>query len=351
MTTLTFDTLFKGLRKGEIPSVIYLHGGEDVLKDEAIAEVLARALDPSLRDFNLDQRSAGSLTPEDAETICNTLPMMADRRVVIIRDVESWNKRAKAKTTVLKYLERPAPETILILVQGAADGEADSDLAAKSTSVAATPLPPERAKRWLLLQAGRLGVELEDRAAEHMVRVADGSLVTLRSELDKLAGLADNRALTVERVSEFLGIRHGETQYDWRDAVLEGHTATAVTMLPGILAQSGVTGVGLVSLLGTSIVGVALARSLSDRGASGRALAPAVKSSLFKARPARVSYDAAAVQWSRLAPAWTRAQLETALRALLKADERLKSTSVADEGAVLFDLVMELSAPWQPAAR
>jgi hypothetical protein len=79
-------------------------------------------------------------------------------------------------------------------------------------------------------------------------------------------------------------------------------------------------------------------------------LVQAVKTSLFRARPARLSYEAAASQWSRLAPSWTKPRVELGLRALLVADERLKSTTVADEGAIVFDLVMELSVPWQVAA-
>jgi DNA polymerase-3 subunit delta len=350
MPTQSFDTFFKALRKGEIPPVIYLHGPEDVLKEEAITAILDQVLEPSLRDFNFDQRSAATLDPEEAETSCNTLPMMADRRVVVIRDVETWNKRAKAKGIVLKYLDRPASETVLVLVQGGAEEEVDSDLAAKSVSVSAAPLPPDRAKKWLLLHASRVGLEIEDRAADHMVRVTDGSLAALRSELDKLAGLAGSAPLSVARVSEFLGVRHGETQYDWRDAVLNGETAAAAAILPRLLAQSGVTGVSLTSLLGTSMAGLGLARGYFDRGQKGPALAQAIKGSLFRARPPRVSYDAAAAQWSRLAPAWPRRRVERGLRALLLADERLKSTTVANEAAILFDLIMELTVPWQAAA-
>lgn len=345
-----FDQLFKGLRKGEIPNALYLHGPEDVLKEEAVAEIVTRALDPSLKDFNFDQRSAASLTPEDAETLCQTLPMMSDRRVVVIRDVETWNKRAKAKSTVLRFLERPAPETILVLVQGPGEEGVDAELAAKTVSVAAEGLAPERAKRWLLLHAERLGVKIEEDAAEHMVKVTDGSLSELRSELDKLAGLDPSERLTLARVSEFLGVRHGETQYDWRDLVLESKAGEAAEILPHLLAQSGVTGVSLVTLLGTNLVGVGLARALSDRGTKGPALVQAVKAVLFRTRPPRLSYDAAAVQWSRWANEWPRTRLERGLAALRRADERLKNTTVSDERSILFDLVMELALPWQRAA-
>ncbi len=350
MPALTFDALYKSIRKGEIPGAIYLHGPEDVLKDELIAEITGRVLDPGTRDFNLDIRSAATLDPDAVEALCGTVPMMAERRVVVIRDVEAWNKRARAKAAVLSFLARPAPETVLILVQGGSDPDADPDLAARTTHAASQPLNLERAKKWLLIHAARLSVELEDDAANHLVRVTDGDLSALRTELDKLSGLAGSEALTIDRVASLLGVRHGETQYDWRDAVLEGQPGRAAGLLPHVLGQTGVSGVSLVTLLGTSLIGVGLARAHYDRGTRGGSLVQAVKGSLFRARPQRVSYDAAAAQWARLAPAWPARRIEKSLERALEADERLKNTAVSDERAILFDLVMELSLPWQAAA-
>ena len=351
MPKLTFDAFYKALRKGEIPNAIYLYGIEDVLKEEAVSEIIARTLEPSLKDFNFDHRSATDLDPEQAETLCQSLPVMTDRRVAIIRDVEAWNKRAKAKATVLKYLERPAAETILILIQGSGEPEIDDDLAGRTVAVAVEPLTEDRALRWLLLQAERHGVAIEEPAAQHMVRATGGGLSALRSELDKLVGLGGKDPLTLERVSEFIGIRHGETAADWRDALLKGEAARAVTILPNLLAQPGVSGVSLVTLVGTSVVGIGLARSLYDRGSRGGMLAAAIKQTLFRARPStRMSYDEAAAEWSRLAPSWSERRIETALGCLRRADERCKSTTVSDEQAILFDLVMELTLPWQVAA-
>src|SRR5438046_8787451 len=110
MPAVPFDTFFKALRRGEVPPALYFHGEEDVLKEEAVRELLDRVLDPGLRDFNLDQRSAAELDAEGVETVCHTLPMMADRRVVIVRDVAAWSRRAKAKGEMHRDLEKPAPE-------------------------------------------------------------------------------------------------------------------------------------------------------------------------------------------------------------------------------------------------
>ena len=87
----------KLLKSGALAPCYYFHGPVDLLKDEALAGLLERSLDPSMRDLNYDQRSATQLAPDDIEALCNTLPMMSERRVVVVRDVEAWGRKAKAK--------------------------------------------------------------------------------------------------------------------------------------------------------------------------------------------------------------------------------------------------------------
>src|SRR3989442_1377923 len=69
MGALTFDALLRSLKQGAPDPVYYLHGDEDVLKDEAIRALVERAVDPAARDFNVDQRSAADLDPEAFHTL------------------------------------------------------------------------------------------------------------------------------------------------------------------------------------------------------------------------------------------------------------------------------------------
>ena len=62
--------------------------------------------------------------------------MMAERRVVVIRDVEQWKRKTKARNAFLAYLERPSPDTVVVLVQGGAEAAEDKELAKRAVSVA-----------------------------------------------------------------------------------------------------------------------------------------------------------------------------------------------------------------------
>ena len=47
MPPQTYDALLRSLPKGALAPVYYLHGPEDILKDEAVQAIVERALDPA----------------------------------------------------------------------------------------------------------------------------------------------------------------------------------------------------------------------------------------------------------------------------------------------------------------
>lgn len=351
MPAHTYDALLRSLAKGEMAPVYYLHGPEDILKDEAVQAIVDRALDPALRDFNFDQRSAAQLDPEAIFSLCTTLPMMAERRAIVLREVEGWKRKPRTRAAFLKYLERPAAESVVILVQGAAEEAEDKELVRGAYAVACEPLPAARARRWLLRRAGALGVSLEDAAADHLLLATGNSLGAVAAELQKLAALPAGAPLTAEQVGGLVGIRHGETIYDWRDAVLDAAAGRAAAMLGPLLDQPGVTGVRLVTLLGTTLAGVGLARSHFDRRVRGASLDRLVLDRLRQLRLFGLpDWKQESANWARWAAAWPAARVREGLRAARDADQALKSTTISDERGILTDLVLRLTVARAEAA-
>ena len=348
MPRVPFDTFAKQLKRGDIPAALYLFGDEDVLKEESVRAILDRVLDPGMRDFNFDQRSAAQLDAESVETLCTTLPMMAERRVVLIKDVENWGKRAAGRAAMLRYLEKPVAETVVIMVQNAPrrdDGrdEADPDLLRLTTAVQVDSLPARTGTKWVLKRAEERGIALTEEAASHLLRAVQGSLGAARSELDKLAGFAGPEPIGIEILAETLGVRRGETAEDWCQAVVEDRTGPAAEMLQFLLDAPGVSGAGLLGQLGTQLVGLGVTRDQFERGARGSALERAVFGALLRARPARIDYKESSALWVRVIEGWPIPRVEAAVRAARRADLRLKSTTVSDERGILIDLLMEIS--------
>lgn len=351
MPRVSFDKLRASLAKSPPARCYYVHGSEGILKDAAVAAIVERAIDPATRDFNLDILSAQQVGPEELAAACSTLPMMAEYRVVVLRDIEAWKRKSKGKQPAVAYLQRPSPETVLIMVQGN-DDDPDADLAIHCTDVACAPLSPDQLDAWLDRQLAAQDVSLTPDAREHLVRATAGELGPLIAEISKLSGLTVTGPIDVDTVGAMVGVRFGETPDDWRDALLLGDHARALRVLPRLLELSGVSGVSLVSLLGTSLLLVKWAReTVQQRRLQRGAIAEAVKRQvLFPLRVRVGSYDPLSRLIAQVVGDWSEQRIRTALRAALDADIALKSSTISDENGIMTDLILTLSTATQRRA-
>ena len=362
MPALTFDALLRGLKKGAAPPdpAYLLYGEEDVLKEEAIRALLNAAVPPDNRDFNLDVRYATDLSPESFDALVNTPPMLADRRAVVIRGLEQLGKRkTKLREQLVSYLAAPNPTTLLILVTAAGE-DPDADLIRRVTAVRLDALSADRVPRWLQHRATTLGLSLEPDAATLLLEAVGTDLSALSRELEKLAALTgsgegedgegkERRAATAGDVTALVGVRRGETVYDLVDAALQRHVAQAAQLVELVLKQPGMTGVRIVSLLGTHLVGMTLAREERDRGS--RRLTETIFRYMLAARPYGLrNYKEEAARWCEWSGYWTRAELSAALRAALAADTALKTSRVSDDRGIVTQLVLGFAARKQEAA-
>jgi DNA polymerase-3 subunit delta len=343
MPGLSYQAARRELGRKTLSPVYYLTGTEDVLKDDLVAAVVDAGLEnPEDRSFNLDVRSAGDLDGESLHALVETVPMLAARRVVVIRNLEQWRKGAKVWEVLGRYLQRPSETTVLVLLHGT--DEPDVGIAAASTHISLGPLTGDDLRHWAAERAAAAGLRLDPEALTHLLRAAGDDLAHLRAEIEKLASaLGADRAVTENDVAQFVGVRRGETLDDWVAAVLQRDVVRAATLVDSVLPQAGVSGVRMVMALGTELIGVRLARALADQGVQGRRLERTLLAELRQVRPpgARSWADLAA-SWAATAPLWTGPELDRAIEAALETDVALKSTTVTDESGLLRGLVLGL---------
>jgi DNA polymerase-3 subunit delta len=269
--------------------------------------------------------------------------MMAERRVVIIRDVAALRKDARAALD--RYLDQPADDVLLVLVAAPAGEKAkpDKSLESRAASIAFDVLSGERVPRWIAHYAtSELGVSITPDAIELLERAAGVDLPVLATELDKLASYSGGNTVTEEMVSHVVGVRRGETLADLLDAVARRDVARALDLLPHILEQPKTSGVSLVMVLTVQTLAIAWGHAMRERGqrpdffeflrgASG----------VFTGR----AWGDAARAWTDAIDHWDARSLDDALDALLAADIALKETRLSSDEQLLATLILSLCAP------
>jgi DNA polymerase-3 subunit delta len=104
---------------GKIAPVYLLVGSDPLLYQRVLGALTAAIVTPATRSFNLDAFEGKSTTAQAVLNAARTLPMMAKRRLVVVRDVDGLGAEGLAQLAA--YLEAPAPETTLVLSTPKAD--------------------------------------------------------------------------------------------------------------------------------------------------------------------------------------------------------------------------------------
>jgi DNA polymerase III subunit delta len=338
-------TLRDAIKNGSFDAAYYITGEDEFQKEDAIKQLIDAALDPTAADFNLDIRRATDLNAETLGVLIGTPPMMAQRRVVVVRDVGGLKK--DALRGLEDYLRSPATDLLLIM-QVPAGAKEDSTLSALSTSLQFDPLTGDRIPKWIVHHAASSHkVSISPAAAELLQAAVGNDLFHLAGEIDKLASYVAGRDsdISEDDVAAVVGVRRGETQSDFLDAVAERNVTRALELIPHILAQPKTTAVSVVMGLSTQMLAISWGRAKLDEGSPRARLNQEYfdllrETGAFTGRP----WGSAAAVWARAAERWTRESLDRALDSLLETDIALKESRVSSEEQLLATLVLRLCA-------
>jgi len=345
MSASSLKTLRDAIKRRSFDGAYYISGHDEYQKEDAVRCLVEAALDSGTRDFNLDVRRGAELDAETLETLVATPPMMAERRVVVVRDVGALKK--DARRVLDNYLKRPASDLLLILTC-AAESKDEPLIAAATTRLDFDPLTGDRIPRWIAHHATTdLGVKISEPAIELLQAAVGSDLHQLAAELDKLASYIEGKQeeITEDAVAAVVGIRRGETQADFLDAIADRNLARSLELIPHVLAQPKTTGVSIVMALTTQMLAISWGRARLDEGASRSRLGQEYfdllkETGAYAGRP----WGSATSIWSRAAERWNREELDYTLDALLEADVALKESRVSSEEQLLATLVLSLCA-------
>ena len=329
--------LAKLLAAPPVGAVLFLHGEEEHLREEAVGQIVGALVEPATRDFNLDQLRGSDVTAEALASMSATPPMMAERRVIVVREAQGLS--VKAREVVEQIASAPPAGLFLVVVAQIPSGSSArfyTNLKQRATSFEFAAVDPLDLPGWLTERAAEEhGVELELDAARALVSGVGGQLGILASELKKLHAFIDGRPrITVEDVRAVVGHIPRVDRWAWFDLIAEKRFAEAIAGLPDLLA-SGESGVALVIGAGAQVVRLGLAvaggREALERERKGyqRWLANRVSAA---ARP------------------WTLEEVDVALEELLRTDRLLKSASLTDRQA-MEELLLRLAERVAPRRR
>jgi len=331
--------LFNSIEKRSFDAAYHFVGDDDFRKHEALTHLVNAAVDPATRDFNYEARRGSEISGEALGSILGTPPMLAERRVVVVRDAGALKKDAKA--AVESYLDRPAPDVVLVLIQPT--GEKPEPKFGKATMVTFDPISGPQLSRWITMRAEHFGTTITAGAAELLQSSVGNDLPQLNVEIEKLATYTGGAEIDEAAVGAIVGVRREESLGALLDAVGNRDAAAALRILPGILEQPKSSGVFIVMVLGMQILGTGFARArlaarVPPQRLSGEIMNMMKESGGYPGR----SWTEAVQAWISAAPKWPTSDLFAAALALHWADRALKESGRTTEEGILQSAILAM---------
>lgn len=328
-------TCMQQIGKGEIGRLYLLYGPERYLVEQTVEQIRRRLIPEATVLFDSEDLQGAGLTVSELCRHLDTAPMLAERRLVVVRDDPRFTggrgddaaagKAAKAEMDMLQAHLHEGVCLVFVEREGVKSNLSWVKFAAKAgAAVNFTPLAPKDAAPWILRMAKELGVAMDRPAASFLHEYVGGMLQNAWGEMQKLAAYVGPGGTVTAEVIREAAIPSVEYKvFDMLDQLSAGRVDAGLNSFNKLLAD-GESPVMLLSLLGTRIrAGMHLDSLAASRmGMQEAAEALGMKSSFMLEKAQRQRGPLSPADWRELC------------RMCARADADFKQGKISEEAAV-----------------
>jgi len=327
-----------------------LYGADEFSRQEALAQMKHKLGDPTTASLNTTTLDGRSLTLADLQAACDTVPFLADKRLVIVEGLAArWERRQPGEGVEPKplaksdreleealqgYLGQLPASTRLVFVDDEVSANNPLLRLAKAQGGYVKEFPPRRGRElhaWIAERVKQKGGRITTEAVAALAVFVGENLRLLDQEIEKLLTYTGSeRDIQKADVEALVPYAREARIFDLVDAIGQRQRETALRLLHQML-DDGAAPAYLMVMFARQFRMLLQGRELLDGGAGKEAIVAALKLHPFVA-------DKVLLQ----ARNFTLEHLERIYRRLLDADLAMK-TGRAEETVALDLLVVELT--------
>ena len=243
MLYTSLETLLKEASQNPYP-VYLIHSAQSFKRQETTKRLIAKVYHPVLDEFNFQRFDGGSLNVQDLSDAVEALPMMIDRKCVVVDGLDVEGLPAEEYKKLQQVLEDPPETCVLILTVDSTDLKKSSRfqkltaLAEKKGAVVA--LGDLRESDWVKFARDRgkkLGCAFEKDALERFCALCPRDMQAMEQELEKLALYSAGEPVTVDMVEDLTTKDVQARAFDLAGHLLSHRPERAFESLQALLNQ------------------------------------------------------------------------------------------------------------------
>lgn len=267
---LSLQDLRSAIRRNMISPCYLFAGPELFIADEAIT-ILKDALVPEeQRSFNVDVLYGHDAEPHEITALASSYPMMGERRLVVVKEVDKLRKA----DTLTSYIKNPLESTVLVLVSEKPDFRKNPyRVFPDSTILDCSSLYESQIPEWIVRQVKRIGKTISSDAAELLAGYTGNSLRQVANEIEKLdIYTAERKEITADDVSGVVGVTRAYNIFELQKAIGQKDVRGALHILERML-ERGESPVFIISMLTRFFSQLAILADLRQKNLSRQQVA------------------------------------------------------------------------------
>ena len=238
------------IKTGKVQGAYLFEGVEENIKAATLTALRKAILPEGFEELN--ESLMDSPATDAIIAACETLPFMADKRLVVVREHPALTGRADADDKLIAYIPQVPESTVLVFIaQGKADARKKLYSAIKKINgiVSFSALTDAELNAWVVKNFSGLGKTCSAQVAALLTFTVGNDTALLRTEIEKLAALTGERDAITEADVQAVATRSVEcTVFELVDAVVAGQQGKAFGLLRDMLT-SGSDRLGILAVL------------------------------------------------------------------------------------------------------
>lgn len=314
----TPQSLNQAIAKRAFEPLYFFFGDESYLIEESLRALVESGLGEGLRDFNLNTFYGQDCDASLVRDAIETLPMMAQARVVVLREAQELTD--KEWEILLPLIDSPVESTIFICVANKIDKRKKHIKRFFEKGVVVEFKRPydNQIPEWILRIAKKHGLDLSNEAGELVFQLVGTNLSDINGEMLKLSQyLGTRKTVSADDVLKVVSRVRIDSVFELTDAIGANDRARALVGLANLL-DNGQNEVGVLALISRHIRILKAVQDGSREGLTGAKLASRAGVSPYFLK-----------SYADQAKRWNEDKFELTFRALLDTDRALKSSPVS----------------------
>lgn len=198
-----YEEFRTSLRGGECANVYIFFGEETYLMQQAVEQLRELLVPAASEAFNYHRLGGKNVTVQELTEAAEAMPMMAERTLVTVTDMDIFKLDESQRTALTALLEDFPDYCTLVFLYRQIPYKRDGKLkklaaavAAHTTEIEFAPQGRQKLQKWVRRRFAALGKEIDDATIDHFLFTCGNLMDGLVPEITKLAAYAKGSSVT-----------------------------------------------------------------------------------------------------------------------------------------------------------